>query len=140
MPFDERVENQVKLTQEYDDICTLARIEDPEPDLVNRPRKKGRIKKPKSTNLLERFIKYKDNVLAFAFNKEVPFTNNQAERDLRVAKIKMKVSNCFRSFDGATWYARIAGFISTVQKHGRNIFDEILNTLLGQNFLVEVGR
>ena len=135
MPFDERVENQVKLTQKYDDICTLAQTEDPEPDLVNRPKKKGRIKKPKSTNLLERLIKYKDNVLAFAFNREVPFTNNQAER-----KIKMKVSNCFRSFDGATCYARIAGFISTVQKNGRNIFDEILNTLLGQNFLVGVGR
>jgi transposase len=140
MPFDERVENQVKLTQQYEDICTLARTEEPEPDPVNQPKKKGRIKKPKSTNLLERFIKYRDNVLAFAFNKEVPFTNNQAERDLRVAKIKMKVSNGFRSFDGAACYARIAGFISTAQKNGCNIFDEIHNTLRGYNFLVGVGK
>jgi transposase len=140
IPFDQRIENQVRLTQEYDDICTFARTEDPEPNPANLPKKKGRIKKPKSANLLERFIKYKDNVLAFAFNKGVPFTNNQAERDLRVAKIKMKVSNCFRSFHGAECYARIAGFISTVQKNERNIFDEMNNTLLGHNFMVGVGR
>jgi transposase len=138
MPFEDRVENKATLTQEYKDICVLARHEDPEPQ--RSPAKKGRTKKPKSTNLLERFINYEKNILAFAFNKDVPFTNNQAERDLRMAKIKMKVSNCFRSFDGARWYARIAGFISTARKQERNIFDEIYNTLRGQNFLIGEGK
>jgi len=49
-------------------------------------------------------------VLAFAFNKHVPFTNNLAERDIRPAKVKQKISNCFRTTNGADIYARIEGF------------------------------
>jgi len=54
---------------------------------------------------------------------------------LRTTKIKMKVSNCFRAFEGAEHYARIASFISTARKNKQNIFDEIHNTFCGYNFL-----
>ena len=77
-----------------------------------------------------------DAVLAFAFNEEVPFTNNLAERDIRPVKVKMKVSNCFRTLTGAEIYARIESFISTARKNNRNIFQELTNTMDGHNFLV----
>jgi transposase len=133
-PFEERVQNKTLLNVEYNDICDFAENEEP-PPVQNLTRRKGRKKKSKAMNLLERLVKYKDNVLAFAFNENVPFTNNLAERDLRTAKIKMKVSNCFRSFEGAEHYARIASFISTARKNNHNIFKEIYNSFCGYNFL-----
>jgi len=138
-PFEERIQNQTQLKVEYDHICHFAQNEEP-PPIQNPVIKKGRKKKSKAMNLLLRLIEYKDNVLAFAFNEKVPFTNNLAERDLRTAKIKMKVSNCFRAFEGAEHYARIASFISTARKNNLNIFDEIYCTFAGHNFLTEVGK
>ena len=76
-----------------------------EPPPRKTPGKKGRYKRTKGRNLVERLIREKEAVLAFAFNQEVPFTYNLAERDVRPAKVKMKVSNCFRSFEGAEIYA-----------------------------------
>ncbi|MDR2144861.1 MAG: IS66 family transposase [Tannerella sp.] len=133
-PFEERLENQTQLKIEYDNICRFAKNEEP-PPIQNPTIRKGRKKKTKAINLLERLIEYKEYVLAFAFNKNVPFTNNLAERDLRTAKIKMKVSNCFRSFEGAEHYARIASFISTARKNKHNIFEEIYHSFCGFNFL-----
>jgi transposase len=75
--------------------------------------------------LLDRLLKHSDAVLAFAEFEEVPFSNNQAERDLRPAKTKQKVSGCFRTLEGAHTYARIQGFISTCRKHQINVFNEL---------------
>ena len=91
----------------------------------------GRAKKTTGRNLLQRLILHQEAVLAFAFESGVPFTNNQAERDLRAAKVKQKISNCFRSIGGATAYARIAGFISTIRKMNRNIIQNIESVLQG---------
>ena len=74
-------------------------------------------------------------MLAFAFNQNVPFTNNLAERDIRPVKIKQKTSNCFRTINGAEIYARIQGFVSTARKHNRNVFAELSTTFAGQNFI-----
>ena len=70
-------------------------------------------------------------MLAFAFWPGVPFTNNQAERDLRPAKVKQRVSGCFRTEKGAGMYARISGFVSTMRKQSRNVVDELANILSG---------
>jgi len=69
--------------------------------------------------------------LATQFESGVPFTNNQAERDLRAAKVKQKISNCFRSIGGATAYASIAEFISTIRKMNKNIIQNIESVLQG---------
>ena len=95
--------------------------------------RKGRYKRTRGRNLVERLIRERDAVLAFAFNKEVPFTNNLAERDIRPAKVKQKISNCFRTFKGAEIYARIEGFISTVRKNKRRVFPELCTTFEGHN-------
>ncbi len=80
---------------------------------------------PKSTpgrNLLRRLTKHEEAVLAFALVEGVPFTNNQAERDLRPAKVKQKVIGGFRTGHGARVYARLQAVISTCRKQGRNVF------------------
>jgi transposase len=106
----------------YSTICTYADQEEPPP----KPRKgKGRKKATKGRNLLIRLTRYQEAVLAFTEHEQVPFTNNQAERDLRPAKIKLKVAGSFRTSAGADIYARIQGFISTVRKHQFNIFNEL---------------
>lgn len=120
------------ISRRYDHICLLAQQQEPLPQY----RYKGkRPKKTKGRNLLERFVEHKEAVLAFAQYPQVPFTNNQAERDVRPAKIKQKVAGSFRTFNGAKIYARIQGFISTTRKHQLNVFNELVATLSGHNFL-----
>jgi len=87
------------------------------------------------SEIAERLIREKDAVLAFVFNEEAPFTNNLAERDIRPAKVKQKISNCFRTFHGAEIYARIEGFVSTMRKQNQNVFIELCNTFEGHNFI-----
>ena len=133
MSFEERIRRRRQIETKYTLICT--RGEKAEPPPKRTPCQSGRYKRTKGRNLVERLIREKDAVLAFAFNQEVPFTNNLAERDVRPAKVKMKVSNCFRSSEGADIYARIASFVSTTRKHDRNVFSELCNTFNGYNFL-----
>ena len=120
------------INRQYDRICQIADQQEPPP--IYRYKNK-RPKKSKGRNLLERLVQYKDAVLAFARYPEVPFTNNQAERDVRPAKIKQKVAGCFRTLHGAKGYARIQSFISTTRKHQLNVFNELVATFRGDNFL-----
>ena len=75
--------------------------------------------------ILKRLRIYKDAYLLFIRNYKAPFTNNQAERDLRPCKTKQKVSGCFRSWQGIISYARIRSFISTVRKRKLPLLDSI---------------
>lgn len=120
MPFEERVMRRTHIESRYDRICEIGeKAESPPTKTTGR---KGRYKRIKGRNLVERLIRERDAVLAFAFNKEVPFTNNLAESDIRPAKVKQKISNCFHTFKGAEIYAKIEGFISTVRKNKRCVF------------------
>ncbi len=116
-------------------LCEAHILRELEGLIENEQSKWGRYKRTKGRNLVERLIREKVAVLAFAFNEEVPFTNNLAERDLRPAKVKLKVSNCFRSFEGAEIYARISSFVSTARKNNRNVYSELYTTFSGHNFL-----
>lgn len=108
--------------EKYEMICRQADEEEPPPTKY-----KGRLKSTKGRNLLNRLTKHQSAVLAFAFYEQVPFTNNQAERDIRCLKVKQKVSNCFRTFRGAQLFARIQGFLSSVRKHTLNAFQQLVN-------------
>jgi len=107
----------------------LQQADKEEPPPISKPR--GKPKKTKGRNLLDRLRKHQQAVLAFAFQSIVPFTNNQAERDIRPTKTKMKVSGCFRTMDGAQIYARVQSFVSTVRKHQFNPFNELYTALTG---------
>lgn len=84
---------------------------------------KKKAKKSISLNLLNRLIGYKNQILAFMYDFEIPFDNNLAERDLRMTKVKQKISGTFRSKDGAKAFTRIRGYVSTVRKNSLNTLD-----------------
>jgi transposase len=108
----------------YDSILQQADLEEPQPpDKVEG--KKGRPKKSPGRNLLDRLSRHKERVLAFVFKDGIPFTNNQAERDLRGVKVKQKVSGCFRTMAGAIVYARLQGVILTFSKRGENVLENL---------------
>ena len=90
----------------------------PPPEKTKEKGRRGRIKKTKSRNLLERLIEFEDDVLRFMENRIVPFTNNQGENDLRMTKVQQKISGCFRSMGGAYAFCRIRSYLSTCRKHG----------------------
>ena len=94
--------------------------------------KRGRIAKSDAHNLLERFKKYETEILLFAKMSHIAFTNNRAERDLRMDKVKQKVSGCFRSEEMANAYCRISGYLSTMANRGYNPLIAIQMALAGQ--------
>ena len=92
------------------------------------PRVGGRrnVAQTKERNLLDRLDKFEDEVLLFMKDPQVPFTNNQAERDLRMAKVQQKISGCFRSMNGAKHFARIRSYLLTSAKRGYSAFAQIV--------------
>jgi len=93
-----------------------AQIECPPPKIPPGKPKRGRLKRSKARNLLERLINYEDDVLRFMENIVVPFTNNRGENDIRMTKVHQKISGCFRSVDGAKIFCRVRGYLSTCRK------------------------
>jgi len=94
------------------------------------PLSKRKNKRRVGHNLLLRLRHFKESVLRFLTDQEVPFTNNQAEQDIRMMKVKQKISGCFRVQKGADNFCLIRGFLSTARKQGKNIFAEI-STIFG---------
>jgi transposase len=98
---------------------------------LTRQGNRGRVKRRIGHNLLLRFQNFRGDVLRFLREPDVPFTNNQAERDLRMMKCKQKISGGFRSFDFAVSFANIRSFLSTASKHGLNLLEVITEALQG---------
>lgn len=106
--------------EKYDSIVRSGQEEDFK---LNFDPNTKKIKNSKSKALLERLSLRRDEVLRFMNDFDIPFDNNQAERDIRMTKVKQKVSGTFRSACGAEFFARIRGYISTVRKHSMNAME-----------------
>jgi transposase len=102
----------------YRALLAEADIECPPPDEKREPGQRGKVKKSKARNLLERLRNFEADTLRFMDNPEVPFTNNQGENDIRMTKVQQKISGCFRSTEGAEIFCRVRSYLSTCRKHG----------------------
>ena len=104
--------------KKYQSILKRGQIECPPPDESQRKKgSRGRMKRSKARNLLERLIDFEEEVLRFMDDPNVPFTNNQGENDIRMTKVQQKISGCFRSNKGAEMFCRIRSYLSTCRKH-----------------------
>ena len=95
------------------------------PRLEKAGPKSGRTKRRTGDNLLLRLHRFKDDVLRFLVDFDVPFTNNLAEQALRMMKVKMKISGGFRTPEGAHAFAALRSVIATARKQGRNILHSL---------------
>ena len=123
----------------YDQILKLGNLENPEPEYIRPAGKRGRKKQSKARNLLNRFDEFQNQILAFMYDFSIPFDNNLGERDLRMMKVQQKISGTFRSEEGANYFCRIRGYISTVRKNDKPVLASIHDAFVGKPFIPDVA-
>jgi transposase len=121
--------------QEFIRICDEGLNANPPPFTNSGKKKRGRIPQSKAKNLIDRLIRYRKDILRCSVDFSVPFTNNQAERDLRMMKVYQNRSGGFRSEAGAKTFCRNRGYISTVKKNGLSPVKAIFDALNGSPFI-----
>lgn len=125
-----------KWVERYEGIIERGIAEDAlkSPQQLN---KKGVPKKSKPLQLLTKLREYDIETLAFMFDFAIPFDNNLAERDIRMQKLRQKISGCFRGSDGAKVFCRIRSYLSTARKNGIGVMEAISKALTGHPFIPE---
>lgn len=131
-------ERMAHYEERYDRLLRCGLDNNPTPDAPSRG-KRGRPKQLPPKNLLDRLVKYKPETLAFLRDFRVPFDNNLAERDLRMMKVKQKISGTFRTRKGAEVFCAIRSYLSTVRKQGGSVIRAIRQALDGDPFIPATG-
>lgn len=98
---------------------------------AGKNKKRGKKKQHKVKNFHDRLINHKKEVLAFLYDFSLPFDNKLAERNVRMVKVKQKISGCFRPDQGAKTFCCIRGYVSTIKKLGHNVFSALCDTFDG---------
>ena len=122
------VSEQSKRLKRYREIIQAGKKECPLIVKSTTSKARGRVKQTKERNLLDRLDQFEDATLLFMKRKNVPFTNNQAELDIRMVKVQQKISGGFRSEAGARYFCRIRGLLITQRKRGESPYT-VLNEL-----------
>lgn len=120
------MEKAKRLQQQYESILRKDRPYYQKLESELKPKKKGRPKRRPDHNLFNVLWKHRNEILLFIYRKDVPFDNNQAERDLRMLKVKLKISNQFKSLEWMNVHANIRSFISTLQKQNKDILEYLI--------------
>ena len=120
----------------YFEILAAGYAAQPPPPTPRAGKRKGRPKPSQAKNLLDALMGHAEQVLALLDDLRIPFTNNQAERDLRMAKVQQKIAGTFRSATGATAFCRIRSYLSTMQKQGHPLLSALTAVFHGQPFPV----
>ena len=119
--------------------CYRQRLEEadsecPPPNVSLREAgKRGRLKRSKARNLLEKLRNFEHDVLRFMDVEYVPFTHNQGKNDLRMTKVQQKISGCFRSMEGAKIFCRVRSYLSTCRKQGMSATEALALLFQGKN-------
>lgn len=129
--------DQARFLKRYERIVQAGYALNPVAAPLPGPKRPGRRKQSKARNLLDRFRDYPDEILAFMRDFAVPFDNNQSERDLRMMKLRQKISGTFRSFQALVNFCRIRGYVSTARKNGLNALEALQRAFLGNPFVPE---
>jgi len=124
-----------RFLKRYKRIVDAGYAQNPVAEAAAGPKRRGRRKQSKARNLLDRFRDHPDGILAFMRDFAVPFDNNLSERDLRMMKLRQKISGTFRSFDALVDFCRIRGYVSTARKNGLNALDALRRVFLGDPFV-----
>ena len=128
-------EQAMKFRQQYRELIAEAEKECPEP--IKSEGKRGRLKRSKARNLLERLRDFEDATLMFMYIKELGFTNNESERALRMLKVQQKISGCFKSFQGAKVHCRINSYLASATKQGFSASYALKAMFEGRNIFLE---
>lgn len=127
--------DQARFLQGYERIVQTGYEQNPVAKPPPGPKRRGRRKQSKARNLLDRFRDYPTGILAFMSDFAVPFDNNLSERDLRMMKLRQKISGTFRCFKALENFCRIRGYVSTARKNGVNALDSLQRVFLGTPFV-----
>ena len=123
----------------YFEVLAQGFAAQPPPAPEELPKRRGRRKQPPAKNLLDDLLRRAEQIRAFLDDRSLPFTNNQAERDLRMVKVQQKISGTFRSPAGATAFCQIRSYLSTMRKQGRPLLAALQAVFLGRPFPIAWG-
>lgn len=131
MSTEEMLNYQIK----YNSIIAKGIEEHP----VKTSEKTGRPAKNAADRLLARLKKFDIETLSFMYDFNIPFDNNLAERDIRMTKLRQKISGCFRGEEAPKVFCRIRGYISTCRKNGRNVMESLVNAVKGNPYIPQTN-